>query len=134
MKTLTRPDGAISASVVVASIVVLWPYAFHELNWYGKTMWDGIVALLSGALEGKSAPAWFYLMIALPILSLVSGLIAFLPSRISGFARSISVAACSVQFPFGTFAGAFSLIIINYSQKKKRDNKAEMATPRKPSD
>lgn len=107
-----------AVSMVVGAVLVLWPYAFHHVNWYGVTMWDGIVAIAGGALR-SGIPAWFYLMVLAPVISLLGGLLMFFQFRWLIWGSILFAVVSLVQFPFGTISGTITLIILGGIQIQK---------------
>ena len=118
---MKRPSHKIAAAALVAaSILNLWPYALHDVNWYGHTMWDGVVAIAGGALGNMGIPVWFYLMCLLPIVTLLGGIALLIP-RLVAFRFGVCSAIMSlILFPFGTAAGIASLIILGVSTRNQK--------------
>lgn len=104
--------------MLLGATAVLWPYAFHRINWYGLTMWDGIVAIGGGALQ-SGIPAWFYLMVLAPVVSLIGGLLLLFPFRwVPRTGRAFALVSL-LQFPFGTLAGIIALLFLGNTTTEK---------------
>jgi len=116
-----------AAITLLSSLAILLPYAFHQINWYGRTLWDGLVAIAGGSLQG-SIPLWFIFMMAAPIVSFLCAIIGLF--RFSGSMRFCILAAIVALFlfPLGTFAGLASLGLLARWQNKDLENKSSHST------
>ena len=114
--------------LVVGALLVVWPYAFYQVNWYNRVAWDGIVSIGGELFSGHSLPVWFYLMLMAPLLSLCGGFLLFINVGWTRKFGLVSAVISLVQFPFGTVAGLVSFILLWTMQSR---NTGEQAVPPK---